>query len=80
MKHQIEARKEGFYSMKDMLDLQKELNDGLEKLNEYIHQLKQVDYFEEQRCGLKTHLDFFKKIRKINCKIIALAGGHKSIC
>lgn len=80
MKHQIEARTEGFRSMKGMLHLQKELNDGLEKLNKYIHQLKKEDYYEEQRRGVTTHCDVFEKIRMTNRKIIALAERHKSVC
>lgn len=76
MKHQIETRS----SLKDMLDLQKELNEGLERLNQYIHQLKQVDYFENQRRGLTTHSDVFEKIRMTNLKIIALARDSKAVC
>lgn len=80
MAYQAKTHEQEFYSIGKLLDLHKELNVGLEKLNQYIHQQKEADYFEKQRRGLTTHAYIFDKIRMTNRKILALAEEKRSVC
>lgn len=77
MKHTIGTNKKTLYSLKEMLDLQKELNAGLEKLTQYISKFKKVDMLEYKFAEATAYSSLIETIRITNSKIQTLAESRK---
>lgn len=81
MKNNTTMNNEKYCSMSEVLDLQKELNAGLEKLNQYIIQhnekMKSMSICDRDYLESTSHAKLFETIRHTNSKILKLAENRK---